>query len=770
MPPTNYYHLKFELYPTPDPRNNNGGGLGNIPSQIWVPTANSTIFDDLPSHPPRPASKHTGGAVRKRSEGLPAAAGGVIDCGASRARSTARSPTGDVSHNIETDNHHSGKSKSSHRDNYEILTERQWRARSRSSPPPGGFRIGIGPRTAVKDWRFGSVNIESFDLVSSNTDNTMDGGGGKMTKTHEEQQQQHAEPAASLGPNLGGMGQATKARYLPLETKNTEVGWGIVHLYRECDESSALSAAPPHEEKGGSSAAAAGGSRGGDVGDEDDGTVLCIPSVPAYISPRDFLGWVGEKWRGHVSHYRMVMTNRMNRYMVLMKLRDHKRATEWREEFDGKPFNDVSELCHVAFIKSITVETPETSTGKKKGSEGNGKDPIASSGIVNSLKPFPPPTPSLEELPTCTVCLERMDNTAGLMTILCQHVFHCTCLQTWRGFGCPICRATTPASRQDEPDNPYSQQPFGSRVSNLCTVCDSTEDLWICLICGNVGCGRYKGGHAKEHWKQTAHCFSLEVETQHIWDYSGDMWVHRLIRDKGDKVVDLSSNNTDSRRRRVGGGGGEGAATGANNGQEHEEDVVPRSKLDNISMELTHLLTSQLESQRMYFEEMVNKAADKAATATSAAESASAQAQEALAALVELKEKDRVRETEIMPALEKDLARERNRANKASELARKLGKSLQEEKEVVKGLMDRIGHLNKQAEEVAKTLAEYKAEVAELRETNHDLTMFISGQEKLKEMESEGLIEEGELEEGTAVAGPGRGQGGSRRGRRGRGN
>lgn len=138
-----------------------------------------------------------------------------------------------------------------------------------------------------------------------------------------------AQPAASLGPNLGGMGQATKGRYVPLnlETKNTEAGWGIVHLYREADEEAALKANP----------------EGGDGGGED-GMILCIPAVPSYLSPRDFLGFIGEKWRGDVCHYRMVMTSRMGRYMVLMKFRDERIAKEWRREFDGKPFDSLKEV------------------------------------------------------------------------------------------------------------------------------------------------------------------------------------------------------------------------------------------------------------------------------------------------------------------------------------------------------------------------------------------------------------------------------------------
>jgi BRCA1-associated protein len=157
---------------------------------------------------------------------------------------------------------------------------------------------------------------------------------------------EHAVPAAPLGPNLGGPGQATKARYIPLETKNTEIGWGIVHLYRENDESPALNAALSSEDETGKTAEA---SSSDTVTGDGDGAVLCIPSVPSYLSPSDFLGFVGENWREDVSHYRMVMTSRLNRYMVLMKFRDEGRAKAWRKEFDGKVFNSM-EVSYISYL------------------------------------------------------------------------------------------------------------------------------------------------------------------------------------------------------------------------------------------------------------------------------------------------------------------------------------------------------------------------------------------------------------------------------------
>ncbi|KAK3937849.1 putative polyubiquitin protein [Diplogelasinospora grovesii] len=750
--PSFHYHLKFEIYATPDPTSttptpgdNKAKGAG-LEKNIWMPgtgTDSTSIFDDLPSHPrahpfhPN-SSKHspshqtnTHQLPVRQFQGYPEEAiyhngqrpnktsGGLIDCGASRANIPHHSDDGDD----EQQQHQEDG-------NIEGLSERQWRARSKSFPPPG-FSAGIGPRKAVKDWRFGRIRIESFDFNMAgqqHNENEQENGGNQAT------------PAASLGPNLGGMGLATKAKYIPLETKNTEAGWGIVHLYREGSNTNT------HGGTGGS-----GEKASSNVDGHDEGTILCIPAVPRYLSPSDFLNFVGEKWRGGVSHYRMIMTERLGRYMVLMKFRDNRRATEWRREFDGKAFDKIvtqeSEICHVTFIKSITFETPNQT--KSKGTEN-------STGVINSSKPFPPPTPDLTEMPTCTVCLERMDDTAGLMTILCQHVFHCTCLQTWKGSGCPVCRATNPKPDSDtyDPDNPYSQ-PFGSNISNICSVCNCTEDLWICLICGKVGCGRYKGGHAKDHWKETAHSFSLELETQYVWDYAGDMWVHRLIRDKGDgKIVELPSGtttNTSSRRRRRRNGNTSTDQNGEDEDEdeEEEEDVVPRAKLDNIGLEYTHLMTSQLESQRIYFEEMVNKAADKAAKAAAAAESAGAQAQKALQELATLREDHRVLKGETVPQLERDLAREKSRVSKSTELARNLSKSLQEEKQLSKGLMERIEYLNKESEATKNKLVELQAENEELKETNRDLTMFISGQEKLKELGDEGKIDHDELVDGS---------------------
>ena len=52
-----------------------------------------------------------------------------------------------------------------------------------------------------------------------------------------------------------------------------------------------------------------------------------------------------------------------------------------------------------------------------------------------------------------------------------------------------------------------------------CFGCDLSTNLWLCLCCGNLGCGRknYDGtggnGHAMEHYKNTSHEIVVKMGT-----------------------------------------------------------------------------------------------------------------------------------------------------------------------------------------------------------------------------------------------------------------
>lgn len=543
-------------------------------------------------------------------------------------------------------------------------------------------------------------------------------------------------------PNTGGL--ATKGKFIPSDLKNTEIGWGVVHLYRDGQETPGL-----YDEIDGTSKDFK----------EDQCTTLCILAVPSYMTPSDFLGFMGEQTREEVSHFRLIRTSRANKYMVLMKFREAQQAREWRKEWDGKAFNSMEpEYCHVVFVKSINFQNGDSNRDPTSYPDLTNdpfapasttqptaplppaptiSSPVDGPSLASSLtaKPHAPPTPALVELPTCPVCLERMDETTGLLTILCQHVFHCACLEKWRGSGCPVCRYTqndaftsNRASDGDAPDNE-------------CSVCGSTQNLWICLICGSIGCGRYDSAHAFAHYEATSHTYAMDVVTQHVWDYAGDGYVHRLIQNKADgKLVDMPASTQQ--------------AFSAPGMTGYANDTVPREKLDNMGMEYAYLLTSQLESQRAYFEEQLERAVDKAAIAASSADEAS----RAVASLSQKLDKLQLQHSEAtatIASLEKDSARNAQKAISASELARKLTKQYKEEQTINESLMSRIKHLEKKAEEAAIRVKEIEAQKADLEEQNRDLSFFISGQEKLKEMQGNEVmgLQEGEVEAASVEVG-----------------
>jgi BRCA1-associated protein len=133
--------------------------------------------------------------------------------------------------------------------------------------------------------------------------------------------------------------------------------------------------------------------------------------------------------------------------------------------------------------------------------------------LLQSSRTLEFPPPGTTEIPNCPVCLERMDATvSGVLTLTCNHSFHCKCLSRWKDSSCPVCRYASGIVDEE---------------TTLCMACGSDgtgEDgsLWMCIICGHVGCGRYSGGHAHAHFEASKHAYSMNLRTQRVWDYVGD--------------------------------------------------------------------------------------------------------------------------------------------------------------------------------------------------------------------------------------------------------
>lgn len=535
------------------------------------------------------------------------------------------------------------------------------------------------------------------------------------------------EPLASVGEAFDGM-----------KIGVTEVAFGIVHLFRDKQEASTTAEEASVAEN--------------QVPEADVGAIVAVLAVPSHLAASDFLSFI-EPAVEAVTQLRMVRDMHPNRCMVLIKFRDPQDAQDFHKMFNGQPFNamDPEEVCQVVYVTSVSVSKQSTL-------------PLAYPTLSNS-DPWPlraSITPSMlgQELPTCPVCLERMDSSVtGLMTISCQHTFHCSCLSKWGESRCPVCRYSqtpnrTTAMSPSRPAHVFSQTGEDSDDSDidehelsLCALCQTQQDLWVCLICASVGCGRYKQGHAHQHYDETGHLYSLELETQRVWDYAGDGYVHRLIQNKADgKLVELPSASsaaaTPERSRRMPRADGSvdaplrdantsdmdfDSSSGARaslGGSRHDHpasgsSIAANEKIEAIGLEYSYLLTSQLESQRHFYEEKLDKVQAQLSTVMDTVTSLSAKASTADSLAAQTAELQRDNEM-----LKKDKEKADKRADKAVEIARRFQSEISAERSISQGLMTRL--------ETFKTANDsLDARIADLTEQVSDLMFFVQARDKL---------------------------------------
>lgn len=217
-----------------------------------------------------------------------------------------------------------------------IPNEKKTKPLSSFFTPPSSVDNSLSPNkhsNLSHDWRYDKISLQNIAMAPTIPPNKL---AGDVTG--------HLTNGISVGPG----GSATKGRYEPLDPEQEDLGWGIVRLWRDTEETPGLYDEPESQKiKHGRHTTRK--TENGEVPFRDeDCTTLCILAVPSYLTPSDFLGFVGEKTRDEVSHFRMIRTERSNRYMVLMKFRSGKKARGWRREWNGKAFDsmEVRSRCH----------------------------------------------------------------------------------------------------------------------------------------------------------------------------------------------------------------------------------------------------------------------------------------------------------------------------------------------------------------------------------------------------------------------------------------
>lgn len=386
---------------------------------------------------------------------------------------------------------------------------------------------------------------------------------------------------------------------------------------------------------------------------------------------------VGKRDQGRAS-FATALEHAERTYLVLIELCSEEAADSMVEDLHGQPYTslDETDTCSVHHVVAL----------QGLGGVSLMSPLFAPTSTTTSVEMLPPPssnTVAAQQQPfsedyNCAVCLERMDldtqpaaaaaavsssavdSTAAppeqqhqctsILTTVCNHSFHMDCLLQWQDSPCPVCR--------------YDHSGLNEALSQ-CHVCGTTENNFVCLICGVVSCGDGGGGggtaaavaagmdryypatttttaaaaavagsagdgagtqgvteyqldrttleaptaslqlqhhqphrilssssHAQMHYGETLHAYALNTETQHVWDFAGQGYVHRLLQNKEDgKLVEVNDpSNTTSQERSL--------SPGLTEAQESE--VVHR-KLEGFASQYYTLLKSQLEQQRILY-------------------------------------------------------------------------------------------------------------------------------------------------------------------------
>ncbi|KAI8056991.1 hypothetical protein BDF22DRAFT_668854 [Syncephalis plumigaleata] len=520
------------------------------------------------------------------------------------------------------------------------------------------------------------------------------------------------------------------AAIVPFTLGCTRLEQGVIHLYR--DESTIVST-ERHRQNDTSKSSS---------NDNDATYMASVLAVPAHMTPADLLAFLGSVMDG-VSHIRLLRDVSPHRYIALLRFRESTFVEQFIAEYHGKPFSALEpEICQAVRVASVQL------VASSNQSQLNRPPCLSWDLNMNDNNPDHNDETSLRELPTCPVCLERMDSrTTGLVTVSCQHTFHCRCLSQWGDGRCPVCRYTNLSYKNQEDDGGREVEELNSSTSSECVVCGNQTNLWICLICGHIGCGRYAQGHAREHYEQTTHCYALELETQRVWDYAGDGYVHRLIQNKVDgKLVELPDEMVDHAGY---------SSQYASNVHAASTSYPSQLKLDTIASEYAHLLTAQLDSQREHYEVELNAAYGKIGDLQVELEVRSNEA-----SIIHMIQQENNQLRDELQSIQKQKMASDKKAEKLEKRLHILERLWDEEKQMNEGM-----RANQEAAQRAAT--ERDKEIADLREQVRDLMFFMTARDKIEQGELGDELKDGSVQavpsSSTGSAQPNSKSGGRRR-------
>ncbi|KPI83076.1 hypothetical protein ABL78_7899 [Leptomonas seymouri] len=194
----------------------------------------------------------------------------------------------------------------------------------------------------------------------------------------------------------------------------------------------------------------------------------------------------------------------------------------------------------------------------------------------------------------CAICQVDPLRSAARVTTLCQHSFHLHCYaQLPSGSAeCPLCRFSVYDLLNDA----------------RCEVCGTYEDLWVCLICGHIACGRARRDHQQQHYRSSGHSCSWQSSTNRIWNLSSRMFLHQevaLLLDGAEEAQPVPDGHHTSAPAADGDGGELDPLRHMSWAEPFESDLqeaLNESKEEAVARYYTEALGQLAEEQRRYYE------------------------------------------------------------------------------------------------------------------------------------------------------------------------
>ena len=283
--------------------------------------------------------------------------------------------------------------------------------------------------------------------------------------------------------------------------------------------------------------------------------IMYILSIPNNLTTKDFLSSLQLEIMSSIEFVISFFNSITNTISLVIKFRDQNSTDNFFYNYSGKSFFSQFELLYCCYVNNIyTLKNTNLLNVVNKSL----KCTLNKEKNIYHIS-------KIYQLPSCPICIESLESYITKINTISFKFQN----KSWPNFRktCTVCK--------------YNNKYNDNNINKKCFDCDIESDNWCCMICGYTGCNRYNNGHALKHYYETNHRFSLLIQSEGIWDYEGDCYVHKVNQNE---YKNLNSIN--------------------NNIIENEKIYID---IDNSIFEYNSILEERLDQQRKYYEKEIEK-------------------------------------------------------------------------------------------------------------------------------------------------------------------